>query len=101
VSYSEPPPPPYGAPQPPYGAAPQEHPRGTIILVLGILGLLCCGILAIPAVVMGKTALSEIDAAPPGSYSNRGTVKAGFICGIIGLALWAVGIVVNLLLLTF
>lgn len=93
MSYSEPPPPPqYGAPIP-GGGAPQDHPRGTIVLVLGILGLLCCGVLSIPAVIMGKSALTEIDAAPPGTFSNRGTIKAGYICGLIGLALWVIGIV--------
>lgn len=100
MSYSEPPPPQYGAPQPPYGGGvPQDHPRGTTILVLGILGILCCGILAIPAAIMGKSALAEIDAAPPGSYSNRGNVKAGYICGLVGIGLWVVGIIANLALL--
>lgn len=99
MSYSEPPPPQYGAPQPPYGGgAPQDHPRGTTILVLGILSIVCCGILAIPAVIMGRSALTEIDAAPPGTYRNRGNVKAGYICGIVGIALWVLGILVNILL---
>jgi len=99
VSYSEPPPPQYGAPQAPYGGAPQDHPRGTIVLVLGILGLLCCGVLSIPAFFMGRTALAEIDAAPPGTYGNRGIVKAGYICGLIGLILWVIGIVLWVILL--
>jgi hypothetical protein len=75
-----------------------DHPRGTTILVLGILSLVCCGIFTgIPAIIMGKNALAEIDAAP-GRYTNRGTVKAGYICGIIGTALSVLGIVLNVIL---
>lgn len=91
---------PYGQPNP-YGAPAggADHPRGTTILVLGILSLVCCGLFTgIPAIVMGNSALKEIDAAP-GRYSNRGSVKAGFICGIIGTALSAVGIILNIGLL--
>ena len=100
MSYSEPPPPPYGAPPPPqYGGAPQEHPRGTLILVLGILSIVCCGLFTgIPAIIMGRTALSEIDAQPYPA-PNRGTVKAGYICGIVGTALSVLGLVANLVVL--
>lgn len=91
----------YGQPNP-YGGAPGggvDHPRGTTVLVLGILSLVCCGLFTgIPAIVMGGSALKEIDAAP-GRYSNRSSVKAGWICGIIGTALSAVGIVLNIALL--
>jgi hypothetical protein len=120
--YPPPPPPdpnqpnPYGQPQQPYGQQPYgqqppgygqqppgygggDHPRGTTILILGILSLVCCGLFTgIPAIIMGKNALAEIDAAP-GRYTNRGTVKAGYICGIIGTALSALGIVLNVILL--
>lgn len=76
--------PPYGAPgygQSPYGVQ-IEHPQGTTILVMGILGIVFCPILAPVAWVMGNTALREIDAAP-GRYSNRGVVQAGRLCGMI------------------
>ena len=99
------PPPPYGQPQygqpppgygqPQYGQAqygqPQygnlgpgqiEHPQGTTILVMGILGIVFCPILAPVAWVMGNTALREID-AQPGRFSNRGVVQAGRLCGMI------------------
>lgn len=99
---------PYGAPagyDPGHGAAgygapggypPQEHPQGTTVLVLGILGLVInfvIGfgfILGIIAMVMGKRALSEID-ANPGVYANRGTVTAGAICGLISCVMAALG----------
>jgi len=99
VSYNEPPN--YGTPPPPapggYGAGGYggggDHPQGTTILILGILGLVCCGPLGIAAWVMGNKAIGEID-ANPGAYTNRGTVNAGRICGMIASILMVVGIVV-------
>ena len=101
MSYSDPPPPQppqYGAP-PPAGGMPANHPRGTTVLILGILSLVCCGIFTgIPAIIMGRGALSEIDANPT-AYGNRGTVFAGYLCGIIGTVLSALGIVLWIILL--
>lgn len=99
MSYGPPPPAnPYGS-TPGYGGAPQDHPKGTTVLILGILSLVCCGLFTgIPAIIIGKNALRETDAAP-GMYSNAGALKAGYICGIIGTALSVVGIVVNLIVL--
>jgi hypothetical protein len=101
VSYSEPPPPPpqYGAPQPPYGGAPApNHPRATLTLILGILSIPCCGLFTgIPAIILGRGALQEID-ANPGQYGGRGLVNAGYICGIIGTALSVLGIILNILI---
>jgi len=60
MSYGTPPPQP-GQPAP-YGyGPPPNHPRATTVLVLGILALAFCGILGIPAWVIGNTALREID----------------------------------------
>ena len=83
----------YGSP---YGGT-REHPQGTLILVLGILSILCCGILGPVAWVMGNNAINEIDQNPAG-YSNRGQVQAGRICGIVGTVLWALGILLQLAL---
>lgn len=99
-----PPPPPSGAPPPPppqqppggygaggygpggYGAAgvPQEHPKGTTILVLGILSLVCCGLLGPVAWIMGSGARKEMSARDDVLWTNRGAVTAGWVCGIIG-----------------
>jgi hypothetical protein len=90
MSYGTPPPPPppgYGAPQPQYGAPPPNHPRAVLILVLGIVSLVCCGLFTgIPAWIMGSSAIKEIDASG-GAIGGRGMVKAGYICGIIGTVL--------------
>ncbi|WP_370287491.1 hypothetical protein [Nocardioides sp.] len=74
------------------GGFAQEHPKGTQILIFGILGIVCCGPLGIAAWVMGNKAIREID-ANPAAYTNRGQVNAGRICGIVATALCVVGII--------
>ena len=67
--------------------------RGTLILVLGILGLVVCAPLAIAAWVMGAGDLKQMDAGnmDPG---GRGTTQAGKICGIIGTILLIIGVII-------
>jgi hypothetical protein len=95
--YGQGPPGPYGPQDPQYGYPPPgwrpEHPQGTTVLVLGILSLVVCGILGPFAWSMGNKALAEID-AHPGYYSNRGSVVAGRICGIIASILLIVTVVI-------
>jgi hypothetical protein len=97
---SMPPPPPapgYGSPYgSPYGG--YEHPQGTTILVLGILSLVVCQLLGPVAWVMGNNAIAEIDRNPM-AYTNRGTVQAGRICGIIATALTALFVLFIVLLM--
>ncbi len=99
VSYNQPPPPPggaYGAPQPAYGGGQAEHPQGTIILVLGILSIVCCGIFTgIPALIMGNKAQSEI---ARGQYAPTTTVKIGRILGIVSIV-WTVVVIIGYALL--
>jgi hypothetical protein len=81
---------------PAYGAAgsapypgyppPPEHPRATTVLVLGILGLVLCGVLAPFAWVMGKSTVEEIDASG-GRWGGRSSANTGYILGIVGSAL--------------
>ncbi len=110
MSALPPPPPggpnPYGQqPQQPYGYQPYgpgaqpEHPQGTTILVLGILSLVVCGVLGPFAWSMGNKAIREMDANAQVTYSNRGNVSAGRICGIIGTVLMAVGIVATIVVI--
>ncbi|MCW2770026.1 MAG: hypothetical protein JWR27_1459 [Aeromicrobium sp.] len=79
-----PPPPPSSGAQPAYG--PQKHPRATTALVLGILGVVACGVVAPFAWVIGGKAVREIDASP-GTYGGRSEANAGKILGIVGSAL--------------
>lgn len=60
--------------------------RGTLILVLGILGLIVCGPLAVVAWVMGSGDLKAMDGGTM-DPAGRGTTQAGKICGIIGTIL--------------
>lgn len=95
MSYNQPPPPPeYGAPQPAGygGGAPQGNNKKAIwSLVLGILGLLCCGIFTgIPAVILARSAKAEIAAT---GQQGGGMATAGFVLGIIAVVWGLISIV--------
>lgn len=104
-----PPPPAYGQTPPVYGQTPsqpsytpapppapgygsgmyagaQEHPKGTMVLILGILSIVICQVLGPFAWVMGRRTLAEIDTSGR-TYTNRSMVQAGMVCGIIGTVL--------------
>jgi hypothetical protein len=74
--------------------------RGTLILVLGILGLVICGPLGIVAWVMGSGDLKEIDAGTM-DPAGRGTTQAGKICGMIATILMIIGAIVGILVVAF
>lgn len=76
---------------------PPRHPQRTTILVLGIVGIACCGLAGILAFFRGRRALRDID---DGLYSaeDRGTIKAGYICGIVSLCMSGVAILFYLAL---
>ncbi|HET7688938.1 MAG TPA: DUF4190 domain-containing protein [Nocardioidaceae bacterium] len=91
---------PYGQPAfNPYGqqyVVPADHPKATTAMILGILGLVCCGVLAPFAWVIGGRALKEIDSSM-GRLGGRGQAQAGRVLGIIGtvvLILMAVYVIV-------
>jgi hypothetical protein len=74
--------------------------RGTLILVLGILGLVICGPLGIVAWVMGSGDLKEIDAGTM-DPAGRGTTQAGKICGMIATILMIIGAIIGILVVAF
>lgn len=80
------------------GGAYPEQSQATTALVLGILGIVICGILAPFAWNIGNKELAAIDAGrrPP---ENRGTANAGKILGIVGTVLLAIGLIVLVLVL--
>ena len=87
----------YAAPGYPPGVAPPvEHPKGTTVLVLGILSLVVCQLLGPFAWIMGNSAMAEIKRSHR-PVSNRGSVQAGRICGMISTILM-VGLIVLFLL---
>lgn len=71
--------------------------RGTMILVLGILGLVVCVICGIVAWVMGNADIREMEAGRM-DPSGLGMTKAGKICGMVGVALMLVVIVIWVLM---
>ena len=100
----EPPPPPsppgYGPPppgyQPPvgaYGDGGQQNQKALWSMILGILSLVCCGLVTgIPAIILGNMGKKEINI--DSAQTGRGMAQAGFILGIIGTVLSVVVIVV-------
>lgn len=89
--------------QPPYAQGPPgypahapiqyapDHPRATTSLVLGILGIVPCQLLAPVAWWVGKKTLDEIDASH-GMLGGRTAAQAGYIMGIVGTVLLALGL---------
>lgn len=73
---------------PPQSAPYPEKSQATTTLVLGIIGLLCCGPLSVVAWVIGQNELNAIDAGRR-DPNQRGTANAGRILGIVGTVLWA------------
>ena len=57
--------------------------RSVTVFVLGLIGILLCQILCIPAWIMGSSDLKEIDAGRR-DPSGRGMTLAGMILGIVG-----------------
>ena len=73
--------------------------RGSLILVLGILSLVLCGIFtAIPAWIMGNSDLKAM-AAGTMDPSGRSLTNAGKICGMISTILTILGLVVVVILM--
>ena len=76
----------------PFEAAPRAHPRASAILLFGILGVTIVPVLGPVAWALGRSALREIDAAPM-RYTNRSTVLAGMVLGIVATVLLIAGLV--------
>src|SRR5664279_2619310 len=90
MSYSPPPPPPPGYGYDGGSAAPAGSRKAVWALVLGIVGMVCCGFFAgIPALILGISARNDIDRSG-GALTGRGMATAGAVLG--GLAI-VVGIV--------
>lgn len=75
----------------PESASYPEQSQATTILVLGILGIICCAPLGIAAWIMGNRELEAIDAGRR-NPEGRGTANAGRIIGIVATVLLGLGI---------
>ena len=87
--YGQQPPAPYG--QQSYGVATQEHPQGTIIFVLGIVGIFV-GVCAPIAWWLGNKTLREITASGA-SFSNVSQIRTGRMLGKVFTIIYIVLIV--------
>lgn len=76
----------------PYPMAQPEHPQGTTILVLGILGFFVVGICAPFAWYLGSKALKEGRAAGV-LYSNQQSIVVGRVLGMIMTILAIIAII--------
>ncbi len=72
--------------------------RGTLILVLGILGIVLCFICGIVAFIMGGKDIKEMQAGTMDPAGMQLT-KIGRICGIIGTVLGILVIGINILMM--
>ena len=89
---------PYETPQAEGGANPaivsEISSKATTSLVTGILSIFCCALLGIWAIIAANQANQLIQQHGVG-HEQKGKATAGMICGIIGLLLWGVGIVLQ------
>lgn len=99
---------PYGQPQyqqgypaqPGYGYTPPPptSSRATMAMILGICGIFVCpGVLSIPAWIIGRGALREIDASN-GQVGGRSQAQVGYILGIVGTVLMILAVVLIVVL---
>ena len=95
MSYTPPPPPPPqpGAEQGGFYQPAKTNQKALWSMILGILGLVCCGLFAgIPALILGNIAKKEI-ASSGGTQAGSGMAQAGVILGIIAIAISVLGII--------
>jgi hypothetical protein len=91
---------PYGQPpaaygQQPYGVATGEHPQGTIIFVLGIVGIFVA-VCAPIAWYMGNKTLREVTASGA-NYSNLSQIRTGRMLGKVFTIIYIVLIALYIL----
>lgn len=75
-----------------------EPHRGTTILILGILSIVCCAPIGIAALLMGNADLQKMKAGQM-DRSGESTTNIGKILGIVGLVIWAIAIVLQIVLM--
>ncbi|HZH97109.1 MAG TPA: hypothetical protein VEY06_14555 [Flavisolibacter sp.] len=79
------------------GGGQEPLPNATAILVLGILSIVFCQPLGIAAWLMANSSIAQYNQFPNRySQGSLGTVKAGRICGIIGVCLIALFLILML-----
>lgn len=96
-------------PQNPYEQAPLPNPSGgpsfqpapagtsstTTLIITGILGIICCGFLAPYTWIKSNQAIQALQSGY-GNIADQSTYNITRILGIIGTALWILGIIGNI-----
>ena len=77
-----------------------EAHRGPVILILGILSLVCCVFIAIPAIIMANEDVRKMDNGTM-NPDGRSLTTAGKIIGIVSLVINAAAIVLQVLVMFF
>jgi uncharacterized membrane protein YjgN (DUF898 family) len=78
-------------PPPAYQPPPPAHRQATTVLVLGILGIVVCGLCGPFAWAMGNRVVAEIDASR-GAVGGRQEANIGRILGIVATVLLIAGV---------
>lgn len=73
------------------GTVPQQSSKAVMAVVFGVLGIICCGLLAPVAWYLANEELKSIDAGRL-SEANRGMAQVAKILGIIGTILLVLGL---------
>ena len=60
-----------------------EHPRATVALIIGILGVVLCYLVAPAAWIIGQRTVADIEASG-GRWQGRSKANAGYVLGIVG-----------------
>lgn len=86
---------PVGQDGPPYGyggynQGQQEHPSAQTLMIMGIVGLLCCSIIS-PFVFFYAHRYRK-DAELTGNYSTGGSLQAAWIISLVGTVLFGLGV---------
>jgi|TARA_A100001037_G_scaffold15589_1_gene13827 hypothetical protein len=85
-----------GAGSPIVGAMAYPATSATTALVMSILGFMCCGLFAIPGMIMANGALAITDKVP--GHPDASMAKIAQVLSIVVLVLWALGIAFYVLL---
>jgi hypothetical protein len=80
----------------------QPLPNATTVLVLGILSIVVCFICGIVALAISSNDLQRYKAAPEFyTSSSYELLKAGRICGIIGICISGIAILIYICVIVF
>lgn len=71
----------------------QRKSQAITALLFAILGILCCGLLCIPAITMAKEEFQNIEKGLV-SEEHMGVANAAYYLALAGIAIWVIGIAI-------